>query len=341
MPRAILSIGKGGVGKTTCAAHAALTLARAGHRVLVASLDPAHNLGDVLDIPLRDEPLLVAPGLWAMEVDVERRIRRYLERATDRFQGVYRYLRVFNLDRSLDLLRYAPGVEEEAMLEALRELLLAPASPYDVVVVDTPPTGLTLRVLGLPKISLLWLERLIGLRSRIIDLRGMVAHVQGEQVLDVEGERLALPHRAADDPVLKELLAARTEMTQLEGLLADDARTAVTVVMTPETLALMETLRTLTALGRFRIPARAVIVNKVLDRHARGAAEAARLGQQAQVLERLHQEVSLPILEAPLEPTEVRGLEALAAFPCTAGEHFRSWVDGGRRGESRQEVVVR
>ena len=43
--------GKGGVGKTTVAAAAALRLARSdpSRRVLLLSTDPAHSLGDVLD----------------------------------------------------------------------------------------------------------------------------------------------------------------------------------------------------------------------------------------------------------------------------------------------------
>ncbi|MEF8878504.1 MAG: ArsA-related P-loop ATPase, partial [Haloarculaceae archaeon] len=37
--------GKGGVGKTTCAAGYAVALADGGHETLVVSTDPAHSLG--------------------------------------------------------------------------------------------------------------------------------------------------------------------------------------------------------------------------------------------------------------------------------------------------------
>jgi hypothetical protein len=41
--------GKGGVGKTSCAASLAVKFASEGHPTLVVSTDPAHSLGDSLD----------------------------------------------------------------------------------------------------------------------------------------------------------------------------------------------------------------------------------------------------------------------------------------------------
>lgn len=41
--------GKGGVGKTSCAASLAVKFANAGYPTLVVSTDPAHSLGDSLD----------------------------------------------------------------------------------------------------------------------------------------------------------------------------------------------------------------------------------------------------------------------------------------------------
>src|SRR5213075_1541264 len=42
--------GKGGVGKTTAAATAGLALAERGQRVLLLSTDPAHSVGDALEM---------------------------------------------------------------------------------------------------------------------------------------------------------------------------------------------------------------------------------------------------------------------------------------------------
>ncbi|HHI68063.1 MAG TPA: ArsA family ATPase, partial [Planctomycetes bacterium] len=76
-----LFTGKGGAGKTTCAAAFSLALAGRGRKVLLVSLDPAHNLGDVLDLPLGPEPKEALPGLRAMEADLEKVVEEKTRRA--------------------------------------------------------------------------------------------------------------------------------------------------------------------------------------------------------------------------------------------------------------------
>src|SRR5207247_10591979 len=69
MVRVLVHTGKGGVGKTTVAAATALRCAARGQRTIVLSTDAAHSLGDALDTRLGAEPVEVAPGLWAQEVN--------------------------------------------------------------------------------------------------------------------------------------------------------------------------------------------------------------------------------------------------------------------------------
>jgi len=83
VPRFIFYGGKGGVGKTTCAAARAVAEASAGSRVLVVSTDPAHSLGDALSVRLASKPRRVAgvrPGsLDAVELDAPRAFSRWLK----------------------------------------------------------------------------------------------------------------------------------------------------------------------------------------------------------------------------------------------------------------------
>ena len=58
--RVVFFGGKGGVGKTTCAAAMALAASRAGRRVLLVSTDPAHSTSDIFETPIGPE--IVPPG---------------------------------------------------------------------------------------------------------------------------------------------------------------------------------------------------------------------------------------------------------------------------------------
>ena len=75
--RILLFTGKGGVGKTTCAAATAVRAAELGYRTLVLSSDPAHSLADVLDRPLGPEPEEILPHLYAQEVDLYYSMRKH------------------------------------------------------------------------------------------------------------------------------------------------------------------------------------------------------------------------------------------------------------------------
>ena len=75
--RIILYLGKGGVGKTTVAAATAVRSAELGYKTLVASTDIAHSLADSLDTPLSDQPVEVAPNLWAQEIDARYSMDKY------------------------------------------------------------------------------------------------------------------------------------------------------------------------------------------------------------------------------------------------------------------------
>src|SRR5207248_1333641 len=158
--------GKGGVGKTTCAAACALGLARRGRRVLLLSTDPAHSLGDALDLPVSDEEREIAPGVVARELDADRafsaereRYRRSVDDLFDALRGGSRFDATFDRAVVQDLIDLAPpGIDE---LFALLAVTKALQGTFDVVVVDTAPTGHALRLLELPGKALGWIHALL------------------------------------------------------------------------------------------------------------------------------------------------------------------------------------
>jgi arsenite-transporting ATPase len=314
--RIVYSVGKGGVGKTTCAAGLALQAAREW-RTLVVSLDPAHNLGDVLGLKLTGDPTETASNLWAIEVDMEAAITRYLGDSTQRLQSMYGYLKAINLEGYLDALKLSPGIEEYATLETMESLLSGAEGRYDVVVFDTPPTGLTLRVLALPKVSLLWGERLTGLRREILDRRQILRNIHGERKYVVDGVEQKLPSDEKSDGVMGELTGYVGRMRRLTALQADASQSRVMPVMNPDRLSLFETQRALETLRKLGMPIGPVIVNKVGLKPA-----------DAQTVQDIGRSLGLPTRILPYTPAEPVGIDALQLL--TGSLDFREWIPGPR-----------
>ena len=86
----LLFTGKGGVGKTTLAAATAARLAVGGRKVLVASADPAHSLGDVFGVPVGAEPSEVDTCLYAAHVDARGLADRSWQTIRRELRGVVR-----------------------------------------------------------------------------------------------------------------------------------------------------------------------------------------------------------------------------------------------------------
>ncbi len=309
--RVVFFVGKGGVGKTTSAASTAVSLADRGYKTLIISIDPAHNLGDVLMVKLGDKPRKVVENLYASELDMEKLIKSYLKRLEESMKHMYRYLTVINLEKYFEVLSFSPGIEEYATLEAIRNTL-QDAEEWDVIVFDTPPTGLTLRVLALPRISLIWIDKLMDLRRKILERRRAIANIKGKQEFQIGYEKFTLPTDEESDEVMKELKSYREEVEFVEGIITNPNLTSVVAVMNPEMLPLYETERVYTTLKKFGVPFNMIIVNKVMELKAEVPELKVKTEAQKKVLERISDEFKgISIVKVPLLPEEPRGVEML------------------------------
>ena len=262
--------GKGGVGKTTCAAALGLALARRDpdRRVLLLSTDPAHSLGDALETPLTDDETRV-PGapenLRARELDAARafavRRERYRDAVDRAFTSV---LRRGGLDVTFDrtvireLLDLAPpGLDELFGTLAVVDALFRRDRPWDAVVVDLAPTGHTLRLLEMPATALEWVRALLAIALKYRAIIGL-------------GDFAA------------ELVAVSRDLRRLDELLRDPGLTRFVPVTRPAELSRRETARLLSALARLGLAAPALVVNAVsrADRACHRCTRAVRTEQR-------------------------------------------------------------
>ncbi|HRY56218.1 MAG TPA: ArsA family ATPase [Spirochaetia bacterium] len=247
-------LGKGGVGKTTVSASFALRLARSGKRVLIASLDPAHNLGDVLGASLADSPRKVEEGLEALEVDLGSWVDRYLADSRDELKSTYSYNLTLNLDSFFDIMKYSPGTEEYAVLWAIEHIRCDLAGDYDVVVFDTPPTALSLRFLAMPAISERWVSELTKLRERILERRQTIVRI------NPGSPAVAGCVDKDEDSVYGKLGSIKRRLAGLRSLFGRES--FVAVVVNKDILSISEALRISGELARIDIPLSALCVNK-------------------------------------------------------------------------------
>ena len=250
--------GKGGVGKSTMAAAAAWQLSRRA-RVLIVSLDPAHNLGDIFDVTVGNGKKRFAETLFLSEVNLQKLSREYLEQETRVLSNTYSYLKTLNLDTYFSVLKYSPGIEEYALLTSI-EKTIRDETEFDYIIFDTPPTGLTLRFLALPKVTITWIDRLTQIRRQILEKRYTIHRIRGT----LSSEETILDYKEADDDILKRLKKLNQNYHALDEALRGDA-CHVVLVFNPDILSLRESQRLVEGLRELGLPLRLLINNKVTE----------------------------------------------------------------------------
>jgi len=274
--------------------------AKSGTRTLLISTDPAPSLADVLTHPLSSVPRAVKVGrgtLHAAEVDAPRALKRWLRGRTAVLEQIA--LRGTWLDHEdvARLMRLSlPGIDE---LAGLLEIGRAGRSRrFDLIVVDTAPTGHTLRMLAMP-------EMLRG-------LAGVFDAMQGKHRAVVE----ALMGGYAPDESDALIEEIEHQATALSNLLRDPQACRISWVTLPEPMAVEETVDAAEALSRAGIPLAQMIVNRItpvpLERC--GWCDGRRVIEQ-RAIEALKRRVPAPPpIEVAARPREPRGVPSLAAI---------------------------
>ena len=278
--------GKGGVGKTTCAAAIAAATAAKSVKTLLVSTDPAHSLRDVLATPLDlSAPTLVAPGLDALELDPQMVKQRYLADVRHTLERIAPPQFLAEARRQVELAAAAPGATEAALTEALARLLTQAPAGYQQVVIDTAPTGHTLQLLQAPAAMQAWMDGLLARRSEAID-----------------------------PDVVARLTRRRAHLQAMAALLRDPARAGFVLVTLAEPMALAETVRAHEALDRLGLAPAAVVVNRLTPADAAGAwALAQRVAEAAALRAVRPGGASTPIIRQVARLPRPCGVEALRA----------------------------
>jgi arsenite-transporting ATPase len=129
----IMTMGKGGVGKTTMAVAIAVELARRGHPVHLSTTDPAAHLAQMVAEPIS--------GLQVSRIDPKEETRKYVAGILKQKEGILS-------DEDMALLKEelrSPCIEEIAVFQAFAQAVAQGRDRF--MVLDTAPTGHTLLLL--------------------------------------------------------------------------------------------------------------------------------------------------------------------------------------------------
>ena len=279
-------LGKGGVGKTTCSAATALALAERGEQSLVISTDPTPSLSHIFEISGEHREREVLPGLRLTELGLRDVRAMWDERFGRDVYGVFSSFVDIDYPTFVDFVTAVlPGLNEEFMVDYIRRLALE--ARYANVVWDTAPLGQTLALLGMPQL----------LAGHLRTAPRIYSHLR------TTGERR--------EPVIEILGRWRDLAAECMEFLRRDV--ALAMVTIPEALSVYQLDDVVEELARYDLRISRLIVNNVVQVADSPFLEQKRSQQQPHLRRLRERHGGVPIVEIPLFPQEVRGVERLRA----------------------------
>ncbi|XP_060186414.1 ATPase GET3B-like isoform X1 [Lycium barbarum] len=310
--------GKGGVGKTSCAASLAVKFANNGHPTLVVSTDPAHSLSDSFAQDLTGGTLVPVEGpyspLFALELNPEK-AKEEFRSATEMSGGsgikdfmdgmglgvLAEQLGELKLGELLDT--PPPGLDEAIAISKVMQFLESQEyNMFTRVVFDTAPTGHTLRLLSLPDFLDKSIGKILKLRQKIASATSAIKSVFGQE---------GTPKPDASD----KLERLRERMIKVRELFRDTTSTEFIIVTIPTVMAISESSRLCASLKKEDVPVKRLIANQILPPSASDCKFCAmKRKDQSRALDMIQNDPelsSLMLVQAPLVDVEIRGVPAL------------------------------
>jgi len=276
--------GKGGVGKTTCAAATALHHALRGRRTLAISTDATPSLAHIFDIGGEAKPARVLDSLYIRELGMDEVKSMWDQKFGSEVYEVFSTFVSIEYDEFVEFMTSVlPGMSDEFMVDYIRELNRE--NEYDAIVWDTAPLGQTLALLQTPSLLIHHLRTAPRIYSRL---------------------RLG---RRSKEPILDILKRWETLAEEDMNFLKNEVR--FTLVTVPEALAVAQLEGAFREVDSYGLRIEQMIVNNVV-REEDSDFLARKASEQKHYLHLIYDRYpDLPIVEVPMFPYELKGVQRL------------------------------
>ena len=299
--RILTFTGKGGVGKTSVSAATAVRLSDLGYRTLVLSTDPAHSLSDSFNLSLGSDPTKIKENLYAIEVNPYVDLKQNWHAVQKFYTGIFQAQGVSGV--VADEMSILPGMEE--LFSLLRIKRYKASGLYDVLVLDTAPTGETLRLLSLPD-TLSW-----GMKA-VKNVTKYIIRPLGKPLSKMSDK---IAQYIPPDDALDSVDLIFDELEGIREIHTDTEHSTVRLVMNAEKMSIKETMRALTYLNLYGFKVDMVLVNRLLDtKENSGYLENWKAIQQKYLGEIEEGFAPLPVKKLRMYENEIVGLRALEMF---------------------------
>lgn len=310
--------GKGGTGKTTSAAAAALALAKRDptKKVLLISTDPAHSLGDSFGIPIGEAktPIDGVTNLSVMEMDPSILLARFKDEHAREIDEMVKRAGFYGQINLKAFLTFSLSGMEEMMtfldIAKMYKFTWYEPAEADLVVLDTAPTGHTLQLLDMPQTMDDWVAAVDMALTKY--RRHPRLYASGSQYK--EGDFI--------DQFVEQLVQ---DFATMKDLLMNGQEAGFVPVIIPEAMSILETEDLIATLNEKGITVNSVVVNRVRSGGACafcGSKMEDQSGSMAEIERKFDQ---YHLIEVPLFPYEVQGmtsLEEYAGFFVGSGKSF-------------------
>lgn len=242
--------GKGGLGKTTLSAATACWLAKQGKKTVVFSTDPQASLTDIFEQSIFGKgEVEIAPNLYALEIDADRRIAGYQEEIRNKIKEMYGITEIpEEIEDYIKASVAEPAMAESATFDAMIELM--ESKRYDFYIFDMMPHGHAIRFLGMAKILDAWIDKVVEVRKKAREYTVLVATLTGKR-------------ESEEDKILSELDYIRSRLCFVSDMIRDRKHTAFFYVLIPEGMPILDTKKAIEMFRAFDVPLSGVIVNQV------------------------------------------------------------------------------